>query len=463
MDIFSSLFSGFWSAFAIILFFGGSIFVHELGHFLAARRRGLKVERFSIGFGPKMFGWIGKDGVDYRVSWLPLGGYVALPQLADMRAIEGEVSDEVKALPPPSYTSKMLVFVAGAVFNLIFAFILATLLWIVGKPVTGEEQTNRIGHVRASLVDSSGESVPGPGLLAGLQPGDAITAIDGRSVSTFSEIDYLVAIGSGRDEENQRRTTLTLQRNGETLTVAATPVFTGPEKIRTLGVEPAVRPFLAAISPGSAAAEAGLKAGDIITHLDDLPAGYVGFISDHLIATGGRPLKVSYLRDGEPGQLTVTPRLVTVSPNQPPIPRLGVELRGEYNLAIIHVPPLAEMKHHAVTTWRTLGALLSPRSDIGPSKLSGPVGIGRVFHLTAQVDIRLVIWFTILVNVNLAIINLLPIPVLDGGHMVFATIGKLLGRPLPVSFMTNMQAGFMVLLLTMIVFVTYHDILRIFR
>ena len=109
----------------LALFFGGSIFVHELGHFLAARKRGLKIERFSIGFGPRLFGWTGKDGVDYRVSIIPLGGYVALPQLADMEGIEGASSEEAEKLPKISYADKMIVSVMGAVFNVIFAFVLA--------------------------------------------------------------------------------------------------------------------------------------------------------------------------------------------------------------------------------------------------------------------------------------------------------------------------------------------------
>ncbi len=114
-------------------------------------------------------------------------------------------------------------------------------------------------------------------------------------------------------------------------------------------------------------------------------------------------------------------------------------------------------------TIRTLSSLINPQSDIGISKLSGPVGIIRVFHLAAQADIRLVLWFTILVNINLAIFNLLPIPVLDGGHMMFATIGKLRGRALPTNFILTTQSVFMVLLFSMILYVTVFDVRRIVR
>ena len=140
LDTITSLLGNVWSIAMIVLFFGGSIFVHELGHFLAARRRGVKVERFSIGFGPKIASWE-RDGVEYRLSWLPLGGYVALPQLADMATIEGGEPERVPfvgteissgseefghGLPLISYSTRMIVFAAGAFFNLLFAFALAT-------------------------------------------------------------------------------------------------------------------------------------------------------------------------------------------------------------------------------------------------------------------------------------------------------------------------------------------------
>ncbi|MEO5960065.1 MAG: site-2 protease family protein, partial [Opitutaceae bacterium] len=120
-DLLPSLLSNAWSIFLVVAFFGGSIFVHELGHFLAARRRGVHVERFSIGFGPAIWSRRGKDGVEYRIAWFPLGGYVLLPQLADLGAVEGQSSTDVAKLPPVSYATRMIVFAAGATFNVIFA------------------------------------------------------------------------------------------------------------------------------------------------------------------------------------------------------------------------------------------------------------------------------------------------------------------------------------------------------
>ena len=152
MEAFAPLFSNSWGIIVLILFFGGSIFVHELGHYLAAKWRGLKIERFSIGFGPRLFGWKNKAGVDFRISLLPLGGYVALPQLADMGRLEGDnQEEETESLPKITYTDKVIVSAAGAVFNVIFALAIGTLLWQIGQPSSEGQQTRVIGYVSQKL------------------------------------------------------------------------------------------------------------------------------------------------------------------------------------------------------------------------------------------------------------------------------------------------------------------------
>lgn len=456
------MFEYFWSALMIAVFFGGSIFIHELGHFLAARRRGLKVERFSIGFGPRIAGWKGKDGVDYRLSLLPFGGYVALPQLADMSAIEGKSDrSDSEPLPPITYGTKVFVFVAGAVFNLIFAFVLACVIWLMGYPVSKEDQTTRVGHVQPTVTLADGRIVPGPALQAGIRQGDLILKVDGNAVSNFNDIGTLVAIGAGRTDTGAPQVQLTVERDGQTLDIPVVPAYSGPEEVRQIGVEPAVQPMIAGVMSDSAAEAAGLKAEDVILALDDHPAEYVSFVSEYLRLHGAQPIKVRYERAGEIGEVVVRPRLVTPTGATQPVPMFGVSLNGRYSTTLVHIAPWTQMWNHAVTTWRTLSSLLNPKSDIGPSKLSGPVGIARVFHITAQIDVRLVVWFTVLVNVNLALLNLLPIPVLDGGHIAFATIDRLRGRPLPVQVIATVQSVFMVLLFSMILYVTFFDVRRI--
>ena len=456
MDIFQILTSSAWSVLMIAVFFGGSIFVHELGHFWVAKKRGVKVERFSIGFGPAIFKWVGKDGVEYRLSWLPLGGYVALPQLADMRGIEGEVSPEIAALPSPNYTTRMLVFVAGATMNVIFAFALATVLWQVGLPTNADMQRARVGHVMTEIELPDKTKVASPAAEAGLRPGDTILAIDGNAVSTWDDIRQMLFTGAGRTADGRPEAVLTVKRGDDTLSLTARPVLAGDERMRMLGVSPYERLKVAELEKDSLAAKMGLQPGDILRRLDgvELTSGQTYVLG--LRAAPERPSELVIERGGAPLTLAVPARAASKEPAE-----LGIVFDPE--TILIYPSPWKQVSNNVRSTFRTLWSLLNRDSDVGISKLSGPIGIARVFHITAQADIRYVLWFTILVNVNLAIFNLLPLPVLDGGHMLFATIGKLRGRALPVSFIHGAQTAFVVVLLSMMLYVSFFDVRRIAR
>ncbi len=456
MDILQILTSSAWSILMIAIFFGGSIFVHELGHFWVAKKRGVKVDRFSIGFGPAIFKWVGKDGVEYRLSWLPLGGYVALPQLADMSGIEGEASADTKALPSPNYTTRMLVFAAGATMNVLFAFALATIVWKVGVPTNADMQRAKIGYVVPEIELPDKTKVPSPAASAGIRAGDTILAIDGNAVKTWDEMRQMLFTGAGRTEDGLPQATLTVKRGDETLILSARPVLAGDEQMRMLGVSPFETLKVAEIVPDSVAAAMGLKVGDVLRSLDG-----VALTSGQLYVGGLRadPAKASELvieRGGAPLTLAVPTREKAKEPAD-----LGIAFDPE--IILIHPTPWKQVTDNVRSTFRTLGSLLNRDSDVGISKLSGPIGIARVFHMTAQLDIRLVLWFTILVNVNLAIFNLLPLPVLDGGHMLFATIGKLRGRALPTNFIHAVQTGFVMVLLSMMLYVSFFDVRRISR
>jgi regulator of sigma E protease len=435
MDLIHSLFSNVWAVFLIVLFFGGSIFVHELGHFLAARRRGLKVERFSIGFGPRVFGWRGRDGVDYRLSLLPLGGYVALPQLADLKGVEGDSTPPTDALPPISYADKMIVSVAGAVFNLIFAFILATLLWFIGQPSSAEQATTRIGFVSPTIELEDGSRITSPAVEAGLQIGDTIRAIDGVAVSNWQELMQTLVTGSELALDGRRKAIFTIERDGAPRDVTVYPRLAGDERIRRVGIAPAYELIVHSVAADSRAAQAGVLPQDRIAAIGAKPILNLQTYIDELTATAEQAVELQVRREGA----LVTMTLPARSTKPGDATDLGMALTTESIL--IHENPVRQFTGHLAMTWRTLASLVHPHSDIGISKLSGPVGIIRVFHLAAQADIRIVLWFTILVNINLAVFNLLPIPVLDGGHMLFATIGRIRGRALPANFIASTRAS----------------------
>ena len=455
-DLLQSVASSLWSIVLVILFLGGSIFVHELGHFLAARRRGMRVERFSIGFGPKIFAWRGRDGVEYRVSWLPLGGYVILPQLTGVPMVECEAEIEASRLPPVGYGTRMLVLAAGAMFNVLFAFVLACIVWRVGLPTSTDLDTTKIGLVVSTITLPDRTTVPSPASEAGLQPGDIVRAIDGRRITDWPDLQQTLYMGSGRTADGRPRAVFTIERAGRTFDVAVYPRRTGDDGLRTVGIAQAEEFIVAEVKSGSPAAQAGLMPGDRIVALDGRTVLNSSVLFGSLRRNPDQPVALAVLRADRPLVLTLPPR-----PRTPNGADLGIAFRKGFKL--LHPDPFSQLADDAAMTFRMLAALVNPRSDVSVSDLSGPVGIASAFYAAAQTDIRLVLWFAILVNVSFAILNLLPIPVFDGGHMLFATIGRLRGRSLPPEFVMIVQSVFVVLIISLFAYVTLFDVRRISR
>lgn len=455
MEFLSSLFSSIWSIFLIVLFFGGSIFVHELGHFLAARRRGVKVTRFSIGFGPAIWKWTGRDGVEYRLSWIPLGGYVALPQLADMAAIEGE-AEQAEPLPPISYGTRMIVFAAGAFFNVLFAFVLASILWVAGQPTSEELSTTRIGYIAKTITLADGTTVPSPALEAGLKVGDTIRAIDGTKVADWPELLQTLVMSSGVSDDGQRRAVFSIERDGQMIDLPVYPRLSGEDNNRRVGIIYAYTPIVASVPEKSFAHTIGLQAGDRLVGLDRQRLLNMATLLDAMQEQPARAFTLVVGRGTELVELKVPADRPKDTPAW-----FGAVYRTSFGLK--HTNPFSQLASQVVMTVRTLWSLIHPNSDIGISKLSGPIGIGKIYWDASEAGFRYVLWIAILVNVNLAIFNLLPIPVLDGGHMLFATIGRLRGKALPVNFIAAAQSVFIVLLFTMIIYVSVFDVRRIAR
>lgn len=457
-DLLQSVASNVWAIFLVVLFFGGSIFVHELGHFLAARRRGVHVERFSIGFGPAIWSRRGKDGVEYRLAIFPLGGYVLLPQLADLGAIEGESSTDTTKLPSPSYSTKMLVFVAGAAFNVLFALILASIVWIMGQPESSATASTRIGYIVPHIDLPDGTKFqPSPATRAGLQVGDIIHRIDGGRVSNWNDVRSSLILSSGRTQAGARQVVLDIEREGVRREIAVEPVLATDEKLRQIGISAGFELIVQTVPPASTAAKAGFQANDEILRLDSTPILSNIVFESYLFANAARPIVAVVRRAGQEVTLTIPPR-----PEAKQGSLLGMTLTTGFRT--VHVPPHQQLVDVVRWTIRTFQSLLSRSSDIGLDKMSGPMGIAQTLHRAANVGIGAVLMITILLNVNLAIFNLLPIPVLDGGQMLFATLAKLRGRALPINIVAATQSAFMVLLLAMVAYVTVAgDISRTIR
>jgi len=437
---------------------GFCIFIHELGHFIAAKKRGLIADRFSVGFGPRLFGFKWK-GTDFRISAIPLGGYVSLPQLVDMGRLEGGEGKEAEALPKISYADKMIVSVMGAVFNLIFAFILSLVLWGVGREIV---KSTEIGFVVPEVVNSERERVPGPALEAGLKVGDTIVSIDGQSVRSWMQFQNALMTGTGRAEDGRAKTEVGLLRDGKPLLVTVYPETVTSEAVRHIGIYPTsdenAAPIIVALEDDMPAKTAGLMREDRILKLDNEPVVSGGFLRSYLASHGNREIEVTVERNGRELVIPVKP---IVKPGETS-PRFGFAYDYPFKTERVYYNPIEQMGIFVKTMKQTLVALVHTGSDVKVKNMSGPVGI--VHGLTRMAAIfEDLLWFLALINVNLAIFNLLPIPVLDGGHMLFATISKIAGRPLPIPVMEKVQGAFMVLLLGMVIYITFFDVGRVGR
>jgi regulator of sigma E protease len=453
-ELIHSIFGHVWSIFLVIVFFGGSIFVHELGHFLAAQRRGVKVDRFSIGFGSAIWSWRGADGVEYRISWIPLGGYVLLPQLADLGVIEGASQTDAAQLPPVGYLSKMIVFVAGAVFNVLFAFALACILWFAGIPESKVDAAGtRIGYLSRTIDLADGTEVPSPALQAGLRVGDTVEAVDGGKVSDWMDLKSALMLGSGRDPAGRPMTVLTINRDGNCMDVTVFPILATDEKVRKVGFLPEFDSPVHQVTANSPAAQAGFLPNDEVISLDGIPMRNFFAFGDYVEANRAKAIQARVLRNGREVALGIAAR-----PKAKPDSDFGLVFDPGFILT--HPTPYALIRDQLSAAFQSIATLINPRSDIGLSKMSGPIGIVHMLSAAADVDIREVLLFTVMVNVSLAVFNLLPIPVLDGGQMLFATIAKVRGRALPVNFVMTMQSVFLVLIVSMFLYVSFFDVRR---
>ncbi len=436
-----------------IFLLGFCIFIHELGHFLAARRRGLQVERFSIGFGPAIFRWV-RNGVEYRISWIPFGGYVALPQLADMGSIEGGENLEAKKLPPISYADKMIVSVMGAVFNLIFALVLSCILWIVGQEVV---VTTEIDSVAEQVVTSGGEVVAGPAFAAGIRAGDRVITVDGEPVSDWTDLNYAILTGLGRDASGRPESRITVLRKDETLTFVVNPVLITREGARDIGMRPAGDLRISGVMEAMPAFEAGIQPGDILLELNGEPIRTSALLQTTLAEHEEGPIELTVLRDGERLTLSMEPQYVPEQDRK----LFGFQYGYQPQTEIVHRNPFEQIAVMADTVKRTLVALFHQGSDVKVRNMNGPVGIVHVISTLSHYGVTHVIWLLAFINVNLAILNLMPVPVLDGGHMLFATIAKISGRPIPRRIMETTQGAFVILFLSFMLYVTFYDVGRI--
>ena len=427
---------------AVLLLFASAIFIHEWGHFFVARKCGMKVEEFAIGFG-KILWKREKDGVLYTIRMIPAGGFVKLPQMITSETIEGKNEEETEPLPEISPWAKIAVAVAGPIMNVVFAFVLATIIYFVGLP---EAITPPIV---GSLDEASEE------YKEGVREGDIIIEIDGKKIPSWEEARKLTALAL------TNRFSVTFQRQTDsgieefTRNLIAKPV-SEELAIKILQLPPKFRPIAGKVLDGGAAATAGLKANDEIISLGGLPLDGQGQLISALQKNGTKETEIAVLRDGNKVSLAITPKMVNERV------MIGVQFASMPLTYVVRHPgpgPVENVKGVASLMWDTLNALFNKsQTGVGVKDLSGPVGILAMLGAWVKTDYRLALNFLVLLNVNLAILNMLPIPVLDGGHTVMGLFEGIFRRKIPAKLLEIVTIIFTVLLLSLMAYITFHDV-----
>jgi regulator of sigma E protease len=426
-------------SFAFVL--GVLVFVHELGHFLAAKRVGIRVLKFQLGFNPTIFS-VQRGDTEYSIGALPLGGYVKMAGDNPDEGVTG-ASDEFLS---KSKWERFQVLIMGPVMNLALAVLLtAGVLYVGAERFAYEDKPVVVGTV---TKDS-------PAARAGFQPGDRVLAINDKEIPTWE--DFYLAVGTHPNRELSIR----FERDGVQQNKSVTPEPSTRQsrfEIGDVGLQPNVHPHIRLIRSGEAAERAGLKANDVVLAIN---GDIITFSSDLKEAIVKRPeeqITMSILREGQPMTVVATParrdgggflgidiadETVSIKPGLLGAARMSVERNVEY----------------AGLIFQTIWGLLT--RETSPKQLMGPVAMAQLSGESAQLGIIALFALMAQISLNLGLLNLLPIPILDGGHIFIMAIEGLFRRDFSIRVKEKMlMAGFAVLI-TLMVTVIYNDLTRI--
>src|SRR3954462_8516485 len=434
----------------VLILFNLLIVVHELGHFLAARWRGLFIEGFGVWFGKPL--WKKTiNGVQYSLGSLPFGGFVKLPQLAPMDMIEGKADRDRAQLPRISALDKIIVAVAGPLFSVLLALFFACVVWAVGHPVSESDLTTVIGYVHK---DS-------PAAKAGIRPGDKILEVDGRRVTRFFGMNDSVVWNVVRSEGST--IPFKVDRGGTVTTIEVVPVIAETsgwrrKSTRQVMIQPAVTPLVEGVEPNTPAQQAGVKAGDIITGVNGTPIYNALSLVDEIEKRPNDELTLEIRRGAE--QLQLKMRSAMLASEGTTKPRIGIRWDAGGRLSLSHPDPVEPVYHSITSTLQTLGAVASPSSDVKLQHMSGPIMIVRIYYMLFEGENgwKLALWFSVILNVNLAILNMLPIPVLDGGHIVLAVIEGIRRKPVNMKILEWIQTACATLIIGYMLYISFFDI-----
>jgi regulator of sigma E protease len=437
------------------------VFVHEMGHFLVARFNGVRVDVFSIGFGRELFGWNDRKGTRWKVCAIPLGGYI---KMFGEHAMEGAGENETPREMTPeekkvSFDQKRLsqrawIVFAGPAANYLFAIlVMGASFMLLGQ----RETPPQIGTVAEHSAAAK----------AGLQPGDVILSINGDKVTRFEDVMTDVAMHPGDT------LILKVDRNGSVLSVPVTTdvveakmIDNTIQKIGDIGIRYPMPALIKAVVPGSAADQAGLKAGDLIVNVDGNKIDHFADLQKIVADSAGKTLAIAVMRDGERLSFTATPEKRQTKLQDGSLYEygmLGVEV--DPVTKIVKLDPMAATGAafnwaYDLTTGSLAGIAQMVTGKRDSSQLGGPIMIAQVSSAAAKRGVIGFIEFMAMISVSLGLINLFPIPVLDGGHLMLYGIEAVRGRPLGERAQEYSFRIGLALVLSLMIFVTVNDLLH---
>ncbi|HEX8984494.1 MAG TPA: RIP metalloprotease RseP [Bryobacteraceae bacterium] len=430
----------------LLVLIGIMILVHELGHYWAARFFDVRIDAFSFGFGPRLFGFR-RGETDFRVSLILFGGYV---KMAGEQPTDESVDDPRAFLAKPRWQRLIIAF-AGPAMNLVLAVCLVTGMFMVRFPKPPDStQEGLIGFVRSGS----------PAAQTGVREGDRIVTIDNTQNPTWEDI-ALKEIASAN-----RPLTARIERGGQQFNVTVTPVATEElGGLASAGWQQQGEVEIGALSPGNPPAEkAGLRKGDILLRVNGQPIRSQSRLHEIIGAGGGRPIQLEYLRDGRPHTVTIQPVLDKTGSDQ------GRWLIGVYpqpRMIITQLsffPALKESilqnQKYATLIYSFLRGIVERR--MSARSLQGPIGIATLAGNAAREGTFDFVGLMAMVSLNLAVFNLLPIPILDGGVILLLLVEMIMRRDLSLRVKEAVfKLGF-VFLMAIMAFVLYNDISKIF-
>ena len=424
-----------WS---FLLVIGVLIFVHELGHFLAARRVGIRVLTFSLGFGPKILKTTRGD-TEYCISLVPFGGYVKMA---------GETAEDPRSGAPDEFLSKtkwerFQVLIMGPVMNIALAIVVAAIVLAQGAEVPAyEDQPPVVGVVK---MNSAAER-------SGIMAGDRILTVAGDSVPTWKDLAF--AVGT----RPNKPVPVTLDRGGQTMTFDVRPSAEGRFEVGDIGVLPDISPIAERVEANDPAARGGMKAGDVVYAVNGKRTIFPEDLKEAIAAHPGDTIDIEIRRDGAPQHLTVTPdkrstggyvgiTIVEKTRSFKPGPVEAVRLS------------LVQNATGSLLIFKTIKGLFTGATSL--RQLQGPVGIAQLSGESARAGLLPLLSLIAMVSLNLGVLNLMPFPVLDGGHIIIMLLEGVAGRDFPVQMKERVLVAGVVVLVALMVAVMYNDLTRI--